>query len=93
MAERLMPRGRAIGWRTIAEALEAYLRSRPHAADSLDGIARWWLTGELQNAPREVVEEAVESLCKRGLLRAERHESGVTLYRSITGLDDTTREP
>lgn len=74
-----MPDQQSEGSDAIAKAIEAYLRVRPHAADTLEGIARWWLSGELQNAPVEELQRAVEKLCQQGLLHATQR-SGQILY-------------
>jgi hypothetical protein len=74
-----MPAKQAKGADAIAKAIEAYLRVRPQAADTLDGIARWWLSGELQNAPLDEVQLAVDALRQKGMLRATQR-SGQILY-------------
>lgn len=51
--------------------IRAYAGERPHSADTLDGIAQWWLGGLF---PREVVEAALEQLRAAGEL--ERIEIG-----------------
>jgi hypothetical protein len=82
---------RATGPQRIAEAIEAYLRHRPQAADTLSGIARWWIGGDLQNPPREDLEEALHDLCRRGVLRVETQVSGDVIYRS-GGIDGSKVE-
>lgn len=78
-----------MGMTAIAEAIEAYLRSRPQAADSVEGIARWWLTGELLNAPYEEVEAVVLELCRRNVLQAETQWSGAVIYRAARSAYDS----
>ena len=76
-----MPDKQAPGSDVIAEAIEDYLRVRPQAADTLEGIARWWLYGDLQNAPLEQIQQAVDALCRRRVLEAT-HRSGQLIYQS-----------
>ena len=51
----------------IARELEQYISLHPTAADTADGIARWWLDGPEQPALSSV-EAALESLVTRGVL-------------------------
>jgi hypothetical protein len=51
----------------IARELEQYISLHPTAADTVDGIARWWLGGTGQPAPGHV-ETALELLVARGVL-------------------------
>ena len=65
----------------IADAIEDYLRARPQAADTLEGIAQWWLSGDLQNASLERIQQAVDELCRKGVLEATQR-SGQVIYQS-----------
>lgn len=87
-----MPDAGATTVEDIARGLETYLRSRPFAADMIDGIAAWWLSEETRSASIEQVEMAVEQLCRKKLLRADRQSSGVVIYRAVAQ-DDQHREP
>lgn len=51
----------------IARELEQYVSLRPTAADTPDGIARWWLDRREQPALNRV-EAALELLVARGVL-------------------------
>jgi hypothetical protein len=76
-----MPEKEAGCSNAITEAIEDYLRIRPQAADTLEGIACWWLSGELQNSPFSLIQHAVDELCRRGVLHATRR-SGKVIYQS-----------
>jgi hypothetical protein len=67
----------------IAEAIENYLRVRPQAADTVEGIARWWLCGDLHHASLELIQHAVDGLCRRGVLQATLR-SGQMIYQAAT---------
>ncbi len=82
-----MPDAPAFRANDIAAAVEAYLSERPNAADSVDGVARWWLPPPLRGAPREQVEAALEMLCARGRLR-RRVRGGTVIYGRAHGTDD-----
>ena len=64
----------------LTEAIEAYLAHHPLAADSADGVARWWLqSSSVQAAPAEV-EAALAGLVRRGRLRCVILADGNRLY-------------
>ena len=52
----------------IAEEIHLYLINHPNAADTLDGIARWWLTRQRYEEATTVVKKALENLIARGLV-------------------------
>jgi hypothetical protein len=67
--------------RSIAEAIENYLRSHPDAADSSEGIHRWWLPERLTQAQPESVVAALERLISTGVVRRnEVGGGGAVLY-------------
>lgn len=51
----------------IARDLERYVSLHPTAADTVDGIARWWLD-RAEEPALTVVEAALDVLVHRGLL-------------------------
>lgn len=50
----------------IAQAVEAYLAAHPYAADTADGIQRWWLAGASREEPLDMVRAALERLAAAG---------------------------
>jgi hypothetical protein len=46
----------------IAQAVVRYLEAHPYAADTVEGITRWWLGPGLGNAPPDALEQALETL-------------------------------
>ena len=55
----------------VARELAGYLAEHPDAADSLEGILRWWLPRlRLQEATKRI-EDALDELIKEGIV--ERH--------------------
>ena len=48
--------------------LLAYLREHPHAMDSVEGIAAWWLPRHQVRVAVESVTRALDTLASRGLL-------------------------
>lgn len=63
----------------IARDLEQYVALHPTAADTVDGIARWWLDRPEQPSLSRV-EAALESLASRGLLARAFLPDGRTVY-------------
>lgn len=64
----------------IERSLLAYLRGHPQAADTLDGIVEWWLPLQRYETARRRVENAVEKLVSRGVLRRDSLQNGDVLY-------------
>ena len=63
----------------VEAALLAYLASHPQAADSLAGVARWWV-GEDAAISVEQVRVALDRLVQSGALRRERLADGTEWY-------------
>ncbi len=63
----------------IARELERYVEMHPAAADTVDGIARWWLAGPMQ-PPLKQVEAAVDVLIRRGILSRNLLADGNSVY-------------
>jgi len=59
--------------RTVAEAIWRYLTEHPHAADTAQGIQRWWLLPGFGELPLTTVEAALARLENDGVVcRIER---------------------
>jgi hypothetical protein len=61
----------------VAAILRGYVASHPDAADTLDGIARWWFPAAV--VP-EVMRSAVERLVAEGTLRRRESADGTVVY-------------
>jgi Fe2+ or Zn2+ uptake regulation protein len=66
--------------RALERAVLDYLRTHPHAADSVQGVARWWLGSAGVTASLVDVESVLKGLVARGVLRSVRLVDGTTLY-------------
>ena len=53
----------------VAAAILDHLQNHPLAADSADGVARWWLGTAYAGATVAQVECALERLVERGAMR------------------------
>ena len=52
----------------VAREIEQYLESHPQAADSLEGIATWWVSKQRIRSELEVVRAALEQLARLGVI-------------------------
>lgn len=69
--------------RALGESILRYLREHPGAADSLEGIASWWLPQSGHSASHEAVQEALDLLAaSRRIARIELAD-GRVLYQSV----------
>ena len=64
----------------IANAISRYVVSHPGAADSIDGIHRWWLLPTLHEESVRLVRMAVARLVSEGTLREIEMEDGRVIY-------------
>ena len=64
----------------IADAIRNYRETNPGAADSADGIQRWWLPSELHAEPLPLVERALERLVREGVMGRVFKEDGRVIY-------------
>lgn len=70
-------------WTGIARAILEHLRQHPLAADSAEGVARWWLKPPHDRARLEDVEQALEALVAQGVLRRVQLGGGGALYSQV----------
>lgn len=67
---------------TIADAIQRYLELHPDAADSVEGIQRWWLVAPVHEKPLEVVQAALDDLEARKIVAKAVIEGGRVIYLS-----------
>jgi DNA-binding transcriptional regulator PaaX len=63
-----------------------YLRQHPRAADSLEGIAGWWLLRQQVCEALSAVRQGLERLTAEGIVTERRGADGRVLY-SLCGAD------
>ena len=66
--------------RAMAAAIERYLEAHPGAADTAEGIQRWWLSAEFADEPATMLTDALEVLVARGVIASTTLPDGRTLY-------------
>lgn len=65
----------------LAAAITLYARSRPRAADTLEGVHRWWIDWDEGEQRIELTEQALLLLQARGLMTCVKVGS-VNLWRT-----------
>jgi DNA-binding PadR family transcriptional regulator len=66
--------------REIEQTVLSYLQRHPQAADTLDGIVRWWLPQQRYSVAQARIEAALRRLVSQGLIRQRRLPTGDALY-------------
>ena len=64
----------------IAQTIRRYLEVNPDAADSAEGIRRWWLPPALAEESPGTVEEALDRLVAAGVITRRPMPDGRVLY-------------
>jgi len=65
---------------TIVGAIRRYFATHPEAADSVEGIQRWWLLPLLGEEPLSLIERALEQLVDEGVTQRLILEDGRVIY-------------
>ncbi len=63
---------------SIANQIEGYLQKNPSAADSAEGIQRWWIQG--WEVSLDLVQQALDRLQAQGIIERTTI-GGTTIYR------------
>ncbi|MFY9511086.1 MAG: hypothetical protein WAQ05_08950 [Rubrivivax sp.] len=64
----------------VKDAIEEHLAVYPQAADSAEGVARWWLPDLGLTASAAEVEHVLAGMVRRHRLRCVRLADGTVLY-------------
>ncbi len=64
----------------LRDAILEYVRRNPEAADTLRGVADWWLPAERRGTPAQVLEQALEELVALRLIVRRQLPDGTILY-------------
>jgi len=85
-----MPTDEVHGSRDLREAVRRYLRERPDAADTVAGIAQWWLPADMRGAPTPQLRQALADLIGTGEMRCTVLPDGSELFARATGAPSET---
>lgn len=72
--------GEASAVESIAREIGRYLIANPNAADTLDGVALWWLSGNVSEAFLADVHEALTRLVNAGEATRRTMVDGTVIY-------------
>jgi hypothetical protein len=75
-----MTSGAASHQEPLVAALRCYLERNPEAADSLEGIRRWWLPSSLQSVPDAALQRALEAMVAAGAMQVRELPDDTRLY-------------
>lgn len=64
----------------LSAALRQYLALNPDAADSVDGIRRWWLPQSLQSVGNDRLQATLEDLVTSGEMQVRCLPGGTEFY-------------
>lgn len=64
----------------LCDEIDAYLRRRPSAADTLEGIVRWWLARDRTERSRDAVQRALDLLVARHRVKRTVNADGQVIY-------------
>jgi hypothetical protein len=64
----------------IADQIECYLKSHPNAADTIEGIAKWWLPGQGFEVSNLIVQQALNYLGSKSVVKCNANNSGHKVY-------------
>jgi len=65
----------------ISRMILNYLQKTPDAADTLEGISKWWLEYERVEHSMNDVKDALENLIKKGIISMFKTKDGTTMYK------------
>jgi hypothetical protein len=64
----------------IAGQIECYLKSHPHAADTVEGITQWWLLGQGIGVSSSRVQQALDYLILKSVIKCNANFNGNKVY-------------
>ncbi len=64
----------------VADEVMRYLAQHPEAADSAQGIQRWWLAPRQLEEPLDRVQRALDALVRKGALVRKALPDGSTVF-------------
>jgi hypothetical protein len=66
----------------IAVLIRRYIADHPKAADTIEGIHRWWISRSLSTVTPDQVQSAVADLVSKGDLYCTVLPDGIALYHA-----------
>ena len=69
----------------LAEEITRYLQEHDGVADTLEGVAHWWILRQRLQEEQSKVQQAMDYLCAKGLVKARELPDGEILYSATGG--------
>ena len=66
----------------IADQIEYYLKNHPNAADTIEGITKWWLPEQGIEVSSVIVQQALNYLGSKSVVKCNASLSGSKVYSS-----------
>jgi hypothetical protein len=66
----------------VAQEIKSYLAAHPNAADSVEGVVKWWLTRQRYEQAADEVQQALDYLIAEGMVSKITTAGGRTVYSS-----------
>lgn len=66
----------------IADYIECYLNEHPNAADTIEGITKWWFSTYKIEVSSLIVQQALGYLLSRSVVKCNVNFSGNKIYSS-----------
>jgi len=66
----------------IANEIENYLKDHPNAADTIEGITKWWLPGQGIEVSSLIVQQALNYLGSKSVVKTNANPCGNKVYSS-----------
>lgn len=66
--------------RQTADRIECYLKTHPNAADTAEGISKWWLIGQQPEVSSLIVHKALEYLISKSIVKCSSSPGGNKIY-------------
>jgi len=66
----------------VADEIECYLKNHPNAADTIEGITKWWLREPGNKASDLIVQQALNYLESKSTVKCNANLSGTKVYSS-----------
>ena len=68
---------------TLVELIASYVGEHPNAADTVEGVARWWLPEKYKLEPINKVITALDSLIELGVMEKNKVADGKVIFSAM----------
>ncbi|WP_031436555.1 hypothetical protein [Methylobacter tundripaludum] len=77
-----MPKFNDSDVKQIADQIECYLKKHPKAADTIEGITKWWLLEQGTEVSSLIVQQALNYLGSKSVVKCNNNHNGNKVYSS-----------